>query len=41
MYSLFADWRRIVLPVASFSEKEVKEVKGLVVKHIAPYNFWS
>ena len=31
---MFADWRRIALPVASFSEEEVKEVKGLVV---SPY----
>ena len=29
MYSLFAEWRRIELPVASFSEEGVKEVKGL------------
>ena len=33
-YPLFADWSRIELPVASFSEEEVKEVKGLVV---SPY----
>ena len=31
---MFADWSRITLPVASFSEEEVKEVKGLVV---SPY----
>ena len=29
MYLLFADLRRIVLPVASFSDEGVKEVKGL------------
>ena len=34
MYSLFADWRRIVLPVASLPKEEVKGVKGLVV---SPY----
>ena len=34
IYPLFADWSRIALPVASFSEEEVKEVKGLVVKSI-------
>ena len=39
IYSLFADWRKIALPEASFSEEEVKEVKGLVVSSYTSLQF--